>query len=205
MDFNDAPKQRGFDLIPAGTILTVQMTIRPGGHGPEGLFTRAGTGAEMLDCEFVVVTPGRFEKRKLWQNIILGGPSKGHAEAAEISRAFFRAMLESARNIKPDDVSPEANKARNAEYSDLQNLRFVIKVGIEKDRSGAYPDKNRILAVITPESKSYVKPEQIPSQQKLPGIVSAAAKPATEPTKIARPGWSQKKTPEDKEPPEAAE
>ena len=57
-DFNDAPKQRGLDLIPAGTVVCVQMTIRPGGHGPEGLFKLSGTGAEMLDTELTVVTPG---------------------------------------------------------------------------------------------------------------------------------------------------
>jgi hypothetical protein len=204
-DFNDAPKQRGLDLIPAGTVVCVQMTIRPGGHGPEGLFKLSGTGAEMLDTELTVVTPGQFERRKMWQNIIVAGPSKGHAEAAEISRGMIRAMLESARNIKPDDASPEATKARSAEYSDLQDLRFVIKVGIERDKTGQYDDKNRILAIVTPESKQYTKPEQIPQQQKLPGIVQpAAAKPASAPAKIARPVWSNAKSKEDKGP-EAAE
>jgi hypothetical protein len=34
-DFNDAPKQRGFDLIPAGTILTVQAMIKLAGTVPK--------------------------------------------------------------------------------------------------------------------------------------------------------------------------
>jgi hypothetical protein len=94
-DFNDAPKPG--DLIPVGTVLTVQLTIRPGGYGEGSLFKRSDTGAEMLDCEFVVVTPGQYEKRKFWQLFILNGTTKGHTDMAERSRGMIRAMLESAQ------------------------------------------------------------------------------------------------------------
>jgi hypothetical protein len=204
-DFNDAPKQQ--ELIPVGTVLTVQMMIKPGGQGPESMFKCANSGAEMLECEFTVVTPGQHEKRKFWQNFIFTGPNDGHAKAAEISRRHFRAMLESARNFKPNDTSPEATKARSADYGDMQNLRFVVKMGIERDKTGDYPDKNVIQTVITPDSKQYVKPEQIPTQQKLPGIVQpAAAKPASAPAaKITRPSWSGGRPKEDSKGPETAE
>jgi hypothetical protein len=202
-DFNDAPKQQ--ELIPVGTVLVVQMTIRPGGHGDEKIFKRSDTGAMMLDCEFTVVTPGQYQKRKFWQNFILDGPSKGHAKAAEISRGNIRAMLESARNIHPDDVSEEATKARRADYEDMQNLRFMVKVGIERDETGTYDDKNVILAIITPKNKKHYSPiEQIPSQPSLPGMPAVTATPATTAAKIARPKWSQKGTKEG-DAPEAAE
>jgi hypothetical protein len=186
-DFNDAPKQG--DLIPVGTVLTVQLTIRPGGYGEGSLFKRSDTGAEMLDCEFVVVTPGQYEKRKFWQLFILNGTTKGHTDMAERSRGMIRAMLESARNIRPDDVTEEATKARNADWQDLQNLRFMVKLGIERDKTGAYDEKNKIMAIITPDSKQYSPVTQIASQLPLPGV------PATQPTpaKIGRPNWADNK------------
>ena len=53
---SEAPPQRDFDLIPDGTIATVQLTIRPGGAGEGGLLKRSANGdCEMLDCEFIVV------------------------------------------------------------------------------------------------------------------------------------------------------
>ena len=36
-DFNDAGEQNSFDVIPDGTIVTVQLTIRPGGAGKDGM------------------------------------------------------------------------------------------------------------------------------------------------------------------------
>jgi len=66
-DFNDAGPQKNFDVIPANTTVSLQMTIRPGGAGDGGWLKRsADGGSEGLDCEFVV-TDGPFAKRKLWQ------------------------------------------------------------------------------------------------------------------------------------------
>ena len=42
-------------------------------------------------------------------------------------------------------------------FADLNNLDVVIKIGIEKDKSGAYPDKNRVLTIITPDQVSYAE------------------------------------------------
>ena len=70
-DYTEAPEQRGIELIPAGTIATVQLTIRPGGAGEDGLLKRSKDGdCEMLDCEFVVVD-GPHAKRKLWEHMII--------------------------------------------------------------------------------------------------------------------------------------
>ena len=83
LNLNDAGPQRSFDLIPAGTIATVQMMIRPGGAGEGGWLKRsADGGSEALDCEFVVVDTD-YAKRKIWMLLTLRGTTDGHAEAAE--------------------------------------------------------------------------------------------------------------------------
>ena len=63
-DFNEAGEQRSSDVIPAGTIATVQLTVRPGGVGEGGWLRRANDGnSEGLDCEFVLLD-GQHAKRK---------------------------------------------------------------------------------------------------------------------------------------------
>jgi hypothetical protein len=189
LDLNDAPPQRGSDLIPAGTIATVQMTIRQGGAGEDGWLKRsANGGSEGLDIEFTVVD-GEYAKRKLWQFAILSGTTDGHAKAAEISRGLLRGILESARNIMPSDVSAEATQKRTAEFADFMNLRFLAKISIEKSRYPAYSDKNKLEA-ITPDDRRWIAVEQIATsgQAELPGTEPAAAKPAQP---IDRPAWAE--------------
>src|SRR6516225_942464 len=110
-DYSNAPDQRSDELIPAGTVATLQLHIRPGNAGEGGLLTRSKDGTcEMLDCEFTVVA-GPHTRRKLWERMVLSGTTAGHEMAVGISRGKLRAMLESGRNIKPDDMSEQARKA----------------------------------------------------------------------------------------------
>ena len=187
-DYSDAPEQRGDGPIPDGTIATVQLTARPGGAGEGGLLKRSKDGGcEMLDCEFVLVD-GPHAKRKLWENMVISGTTEGHAKAVEISRGKLRAILESARGIKPTDTSAEARKARTAELADFDGLRFIAKIGIEKGRpkndgSGdSYPDRNVIASVITPDRKDWHAVEQAPRPT---GQVAAAVA-----VPIAKPAWA---------------
>jgi hypothetical protein len=111
-DLNDAGEQRSFDVIPDNVVCTVQMTIKPGGAGPGGWLTSANTtkgNSEHLNCEFVVVD-GPHEKRKFWNRYIVEGDN--HATAIDISRKALKAILESARGIKPNDESDAAKVAR---------------------------------------------------------------------------------------------
>ena len=73
-DFNGADRQSsGFDPIPAGTIVPLTMSIRPGGAGDGGWFKQSqSSDALMLDCEFVV-SEGPYAKRKIWQFLIVSG------------------------------------------------------------------------------------------------------------------------------------
>jgi hypothetical protein len=191
-DYSDAPAQRGDDLIPAGTIAALELTIRPGNAGDGGLLTRSKAGdCEMLDIEYVVID-GLYARRKLYERLVLAGITDGHAKAVEISRSKLRAMLESARGTKPDDTSAEARKARTAELGDFHGLRFLAKIGVEKgkaraDGAGDYPDRNVLAVIITPDKKDWRQLEQIPAQQRLPLSVEQPTAPAP----IARPAWAQ--------------
>ena len=188
-DYNDAPEQRGNELIPADTVATVQMKVRPGNAGEGGLLTRSKDGGcEMLDCELVVIG-GPHVKRKLWERYVLNGTTRGHEEAANISRGKLRAILESARGIKPDDMGEEARKARTAELSDFDGMCFIARIGIEKgkprnDGTGeSYPDRNVVATIITPDKKNWQAVEQAaPAKSGNSGV--------TTPVPIAKPTWA---------------
>ena len=183
MDYNNAGAQ--WNLIPDGTIVVVQMNIRPGNVGEGGLLKRSRKGeAEGLDVEFVVVE-GEYAKRKFWSFMVLDGTTDGHKQAADITNRRLRAMLESARGIKPTDVSEAAKAARNAEYADFDGIRFMGKIGIEP-ASGDYKAKNILAEVITPDQKDWHAVEQQPK--------SAEAKKEggtdNTPTPITKPAWA---------------
>jgi hypothetical protein len=143
----------------------------------------------MFELEFVVVD-GPHAKRKFWERMVLAGTSDGHAKAVEISRGKLRAILESARGIKPSDTSAEARKARTAELGDFDGLRFIAKIGVEKggpkkDGSGDYPDKNCLATVITPDRKDWHAVEQVTRS-----AAPAASNAASAVMSIAKPAWA---------------
>jgi hypothetical protein len=155
-------------LIPHGTIATVQMRLRPGGVGEDGLlkYTR-NRDAEMLDCEFVVVD-GEFAKRKFWDTLILEGTTPGQKEMALTNRGRLKKILESARGIKKDDTSEQNLVKYQAALKDFNNIIFIAKIGQKKgepknDGSGeSWSDKNYLLAAIGPDQKEWHPVEQPP-------------------------------------------
>jgi hypothetical protein len=183
-DFNEAETQR--NVIPDGTIAIVRMTVRPGSAGEGGWLRRSKDGgSEALDCEFVVLD-GPFAKRKFWTLFTIAGTTPGHAEAANISAAKLRAILESARGIKPDDTSDAARQARRiGSYGDLNGLSFIARIGVEPPQNG-YKAKNRLDHVVTPDEKAWHPVTQEP----VAAPSTAPAKPASTPAKINRPDWS---------------
>ncbi len=158
-DFNDAEAQHGaFELIPKGTIVPLRMTIKPGGHDDHSQGWTGGyatqsfdTGAVYLACEFVV-TGGPFAKRKMWSNVGLlsrKGPTWG-----QMGRSFIRAALNSARNVNPQDNTPQAAAARRiTSFADLDGLEFIARVDVEKDAKGE--DRNVVKLAIEPDHKDY--------------------------------------------------
>jgi hypothetical protein len=187
-DFNTAGEQRTFDVIPDRTVCTLQMTVRPGGAGDGGWLTRASDGAsEGLDCEFAVVD-GQYAKRKLWTRFTLSGTTPGHDDAGKISRNTLRAILESARGIRPDDKSEAAQAARKLSgWQDFDGIRFIARLGVIPPKGG-YKAKNTIDEVITPERQDWAKPAQIDVAKANRGAQTAAATPPA--NAISRPQWA---------------
>ena len=193
MDFNDAGPQRSLDIIP-DTIATVHLIIRPGKAGEGGWLRRAKDGAsEALDCEFVVVD-GEYAKRRFWSLFTVAGTTEGHAKATRISHGYLRAILECARNIRPDDTGETAKRARRPEsWGDFDGLRFIARIGIEPAK-GEYKSKNVLLEVITPDRKEWHPVDQVPKPAggtAAPQQASAPAVPAATTPAIVRPAWAK--------------
>jgi hypothetical protein len=188
LDFNNVPN---FEVIPDGTVCTLQMTVRPGNSGPGGWLTRAKDGkSEHLNCEFVVVD-GMHAKRKLWARYTVSG--NDHVDAIGITERLLKAILRSARGIRSGDESETAKAAlRLQSYGDFDQLRFMARLGVEPPKDG-YAAKNTIKEVITPEKPDWKKPEQI--DRELIGKatnIAAPVQPSAPPANtIARPQWAQ--------------
>ncbi|WP_157314587.1 hypothetical protein [Chitinibacter sp. GC72] len=211
MDFNDAPEQESFEIIPKGTLVKVRMTLKPGGHYDpaqgwnDGYPTRSDdTGAIYLNAEFVVLD-GPFAKRKLWT--LIGLHSEKGPAWMEMGRRFIRAVLNSARQIAPADSSPQAQAARRiTSFGDLDGIEFVARIDVEKDRNG--DNKNVIHQAIEPGHKDYQRLLQgLPTPSAAPGGLeqmkddlpwvgqtAASAAPAASPASPAgfsKPAWAQ--------------
>jgi hypothetical protein len=152
MDLNSAEAQTEFAIIPANTIAKARLTIKPGGDFSDSFLTRSKDGnSAYLNCEFVIME-GQFVRRKIFDKIGISGSDVW----VNMGKARIRAIIESAKNINPKDMSEIAMAARKIDsFSELEGLEPIIKIGIESDRSGVYQDKNKIATIITPDHKFY--------------------------------------------------
>ena len=177
LDFNTAEKQRGqFDLMPDGTVAPVILKMR------EVKLTKA-KDAKMLDCEFII-TDGEFAKRKVWGLMMFeGNGTDGHKTAVNITLSRIRGMLESAYGVDPIDDSPAALAARQLkEWDDLNGLRFLARIGIEKSKDPQYPDKNVIAAAVTPDEDDYNGFDPKPAPSAAPAASNGAASTSSKPS-----------------------
>lgn len=198
-DFNDAPAQSEYDLIPKGTLAKVRMTIKPGAFDDPargwtgGYATRnAETGSVYLSAEFVILE-GPYARRKVWSLIGLHSP-KGD-EWANMGRAFVRALLNSARGLSPKDDSPAAQNARRIKgFADLDGIEFVAKIDVEKDQRGDL--KNVVKTAIQADHKDYAAligtPRAAPAANGGTAATATAYAQATgRAATPARPTWAQ--------------
>jgi hypothetical protein len=178
LDFNTAKVQTNMDPIPHGTLAPLQVTIRPGGGDDEGWRKPSKDArSQGLDVEFVV-TDGEFTGRKFWTLLTLTGETEGHAKAARISASKLRAIVESAKGVKPSDVSDAAAEARRIKsYGDLDGLRFLGKIGVDKGGDG-YAPKNTLMGAVTPDQKSWMPVAQVSAATPAKPSVAAVEKPA---------------------------
>jgi hypothetical protein len=195
-DFNYAEQQQSFDLMPKGTIARVRMTVKPGGYDDPsqgwvgGYATQSfDTGSIYLACEFVVLE-GEYAKRKLWSNVGLHSP-KG-ATWGNMGRTFIRAALNSARNVLPQDNSPQAAAARRIEgFHELDGLEFAARIDQEKDSRGDL--RNVVRIAIEPDQPEYASLMGVASKVSKPGSgggnsgAPAQAAPASAHTRASAP------------------
>lgn len=212
MDLNDAPEQREFGVIPDGTFVRLKGNIRPGGHNLPGaeqidanLFKHANppSDAIMLDWEFTVMH-GPHARQKLWQMTTVTGGSldeKGQSKAGNISKAMFRAMIDSALGLDPKDMS-EPTKAKRVlrGFADLDGIEFAARVGVEKgginnQTGGQYADKNRIAHVVVPGEPEW---QAVMSGQEVAPKPTGAVTPrqgATGAQQQQKPAWQRDAAP----------
>jgi hypothetical protein len=202
LNLNTASKNQGLEVIPAGTLVTLVMKIRPGTIGVEGLCKRSSKGdSEGVDIEYTV-KGGEFDGRKLYAFSLLDGTTAGHATAAGFTRALLRAVYEAVNAIDPKDESPEADARRNgATLAGFNGATFLATLEVETggprpDGNGRYRDKNVISKVLRVGDKGYQKldqPPPMPIERSAPPAAAAApdGPPTVASTAIARPHWAQ--------------
>ena len=196
-------QQSGFDLIPKGTVVPVRMTLKPGGYDDPSQGWGGGyatesfeTGSVYLAAEFVV-TAGDHAKRKMWSNI--GLHSKKGPTWGQMGRSFIRAALNSARNVHPQDNSPQAAAARRIQgFHELDGLEFLARVDIEKDGKGQ--DRNVVKIAVEPDHPDYAKLMGVPPKAPgsghsgAPAQAAAPAYQAPAPQRApvtGKPSWAQ--------------
>ncbi len=200
-DLNDVEPINSAELLPDGSFSKVTMTIRPGGVDghteiDKGLLKASNTpGSDVLslDTEFTV-TEGPFARRKFWQTFTVSGgkvDDKGSSIGWTISKRIFRAMIDSALGLDPEDMSEAAKAKRQLRgLADLNGISFVAKVAVEPNSDPRYPDHNRLDHPVLPteaEWRAVMNGETVaprPSRSR-----SAAATRTT--NAAAKPAWSQ--------------
>lgn len=194
-DFNDADAQQGgFDLIPRGALVKVRMTIKPGGHDDPAQGWTGGyatesfeSGSVYLACEFIVLE-GPYVKRKMWSNIGLfsrKGPTWG-----QMGRSMIRGILNSARNVHPQDNSPQAAAARRINgFAELDGIEFLARVDVEKDAKGE--DRNVVKLAIEPDHKDYAAAMGAAPRLSPAGQAAPAYQAPQRPAPSGKPAWAQ--------------
>ena len=203
-DMNDAELPRSSDLIPDGTFAKVTMVIRPGGLDGQGEVDRGllkaprnGGDVKMVDAEFTI-TVGQHAKRKFWQTFsVTGGKvdEQGVSIAWKISKGSFRAMIDSALGLDPQDMSEAARGRRVLRgLADLSGITFAAKVKVEPASDPRYGDSNRLDRVVLPgepEYKRIMAGEAVPASPSAPRAPKPA--PAATPT---GPAWANTGAPQ---------
>jgi len=199
INLNEAGEQRGFDPVPAGTVVRCAVKIRPGGIGEGGWLTQTTTPkgtSQYLSAELTVLD-GTYKGRKIFNNFVVEGESAGHKEARDISYQTLRAFIESAKGIKASDKSEAATKARDiANWGELNGAVVTIKLGVQAAR-GDYQAKNTIVYVLTPGQAQRAAPsaEEAAAAQAAATINTASPQSTTtapaDSAAIAKPEWAK--------------
>ena len=128
-DFNQVEESDGFELLPKGDYKFRATDIQLKS-------TKDGSG-KYFNVTFDV-TEGPLEGRKVFQNfnVVNKNPDAVQIGLGEI-KAWFRACY--------GDQVDQIGQLMASHVAQLEGVEFVATVGIEKDKSGQYGDKNKIV------------------------------------------------------------
>jgi hypothetical protein len=145
IDLNNASYN---NLISTKVIAILQMNLTFHDDGPEGVlkYTKARDAAG-LDIKYTVVE-GPHAKRTFFGYLLIQGEKDGQKQMVDRNKGLLRAIVESAHYLDPSDNSAETCEKRKPELRDLDGLRFLGEIGIEKGKDG-FDDKNVITRAIT--------------------------------------------------------
>jgi hypothetical protein len=200
IDFSQEGDQQSREVIPDGSIVALNMQVTHGGGGADGWLRKSKTGDSLgLNCKFVVLD-GPHKGVSFFTLFTLSGTTDGHRDAARISGAYLRAILESAKGVAPDPTKTNPTwlqAVRINSYGDFHGLCFLAKVKVLPAQNG-YAAKNVIQTVITPNMKEYFKVEPPPDAASASAPASASSSqtviplPApSPPVSTARPAWAK--------------
>lgn len=140
-----------------------------------------------------------YARRKFWQNYTVAGgklDEKGQSKGWNISKSAFRAMIDSALGLRPDDLG-EAARARRVigGLKQLDGIIFAARIMVEASDNGNYRDANKIANVVLPNEPAYaaimrgetVAPEPVNAPPRKAAAQVPAAWAAQAP---AQGGWS---------------
>ena len=158
--------------IPPNSCVVVKMHLRtaseasvgrrnPVMQGSHPLLIKSGKSSlEYLDTVLEVVQ-GKYTGRKIFHKFnILGAQTEGQRKAVDISRSQIRALVECAKQIDPEDMSPQACQARNVDPEEMEGMTFPILVKCEPsqalNKAGTeYYCNNALVRVIVPSDKQW--------------------------------------------------
>jgi hypothetical protein len=194
--FNFSPEKTDVgsrDLIPAGTLLWFQV-------GARGIKNSQSTGGEYADLELTVMdSPNgshNYGGRKIFTNVMSPYDERVSEAGRGMGFAAVLHMVESAGLVNindPNSYAPLNTATFLQVISALDGKAVAAKVSVQKDKGGAYPDKNQIGEWLSPNPtrgsafKGYqalaegrhtlraVAPAPAPQQQSFSGFAGAPA------------------------------
>lgn len=115
-----------------------------------GLFEKntAKDGTPYLQYEYTI-SAGDSAGRKLWDNVFYAHPAGSAAK--DIAHRRIKMMIDACGIQRQPDAE------------DFLQHSVLIRVGIEKDKTGQYSDKNNIKAVLAPKETARPSPAPEPS------------------------------------------
>ena len=136
-------------LIPAGTLAFANVMVTD-------LKKSQASGGEYANIE-LTLDGGDFHGRKVFEMVANPLDNNNSEGWRGMAIANLTRMFEAAGIFKveqPETYNQFNGKPFTAICTALDGARIAIKIKVEKDKSGAYPDKNKVSEYLSPNPQS---------------------------------------------------